>query len=182
MVAFVACAPATPRPVEPAPTASVTANAVTPEPSVSPSAAPEPSATASAEPSAAPSATPSVAPGPEIPATLAFRPRARPPRPTYGAHGAVRWGVLIAWGHQDQGPAVQRLFTHLTQTLRYAATMGSASCTRPAEGSYPSDVDTSDTGLVLTVSFATEREMRAFVAALASPPPWSGRVREMCAD
>jgi hypothetical protein len=178
MVAFVACAPATPRPVEPAPTASATASAVTPEPSVAPSVTPEPSAVASAEPSAAPS----VAPGPEIPATLAFRPRARPPRPTYGAHGAVRWGVLIAWGRQDQGPAVQRLFAHLTQTLHYAATMGSASCTRPVEGAYPGDVDTSETGLVLTVSFATERAMRAFVSALANPPPWSGRVREMCAD
>lgn len=179
-------APAATRVQEPTATPTVSASAsasASASPSSEPTAeAPAPSATVA--PSAEPSATAiaSAPPPPPVPTALEFRPGARPPRPRYGAHGAVRWAVLLAWAREGQGDRLQPLFAHLTQQRRYGASLAAPNCTAPVDGAYPSPIEPGENGLVLTVSFASEREMRAFVAALASPPAWTGRVRELCAD
>ena len=111
-----------------------------------------------------------------------MRPGAHPPRPRNSAHGTVRWAVLLASARQPRFAALQELFEHVSQTLHYEATLGDRNCTAPAEGALPAAADPGEEGHVLVLTFRNEREARAFSAALATPPPWVGRVRVMCAD
>ena len=172
VVCLMACASAPPPPpVAPPPTVAA------PEPA--PALAPEPAPALAPDP---PPAAPAPAPVYAGLRTITFRPRARPPRGAAMAHGATAWTVVLAAASAPM-PELNTLFQQATQTLRLAASTGEVRCNPAAEGNaYPETVPQGDGAVLVEVSFRTERDARAFAAALTEAPLWVGRIRVMCAD
>jgi hypothetical protein len=112
--------------------------------------------------------------------TLTLRAGARPPRGAQQPHGREAWSVMLAVS-SGSTPELTALFQQAT-ALRLGVSTGELRCTPPVGGALPESVPQGDGAMQVEVSFRTERDARAFAAALTEPPLWVGRVRTMCAD
>lgn len=170
-LALIACSPA-PRPAPPPP----------PTPEAVPPPAPVDAAVVAAEPDAA-AVVDAPAPAPVYAGlrTIAFRAGARPPRGTAGAHGREVWSVILA-AASGATPELQTLFQQATTTHHLAASTGEVRCSPSAGEPFPAAIPQGEGAMIVEVSFRSEREARAFAAALAEAPLWVGRIRVLCAD
>jgi hypothetical protein len=112
--------------------------------------------------------------------SIAFRSGARPPRGASPAHGSVAWTVIIAAASQAT-PELTAVFEQLV-SQRFAASVGEVGCTASAGDAYPATISLGASAQIVSVSFRSEREARAFAAALNEQPLWVGRSRIACAD
>lgn len=112
--------------------------------------------------------------------SIVFRPGARPPRGAPPAHGSVAWTVIVAAASQAT-PELTAVFEQLT-AQRFAASVGEIGCTASAGDAYPATISLGSTAQIVSVSFRSERDARAFAAALNEQPLWVGRSRIACAD
>lgn len=112
--------------------------------------------------------------------SITLRSGARPPRGAAPAHGSVAWTVVVA-AASEGGAELSAVFQQLT-TQRFAAAVGDVNCTSSAGDPYPPTVALGPSAQIVSVSFRSERDARAFAAALTEQPLWVGRARIMCAD
>lgn len=170
-LALIACSPA-PRPAPPP--APIT-EAVPPP-------APVDAAVVVAEPDAA-AAVDAPPPAPVYAGlrTIAYREGARPPRGARGAHGREVWSVILA-GASSGTPELQALFQQASTTLRLAASTGELRCSPSVGEPFPATIPQGEGAMIVEVSFRSERDARAFAAALTEAPLWVGRIRVLCAD
>ena len=79
-------------------------------------------------------------------------------------------------------PRVVTVRPPLVTPARPALGAPSTGCAPAVGGAYPSTIPSGDGAQALTVTFRSERDARAFAAALTETPLHIGRVRVMCAD
>ncbi len=111
---------------------------------------------------------------------LTFRAGAHPPVGAAGAHGATVWAVTLA-ASAGASPELTALFQQCL-AAHLAASLGELRCAPAVGGAYPGTVPSGDGAQAVTVTFRTERDARAFAAALTEAPLHIGRVRVLCAD
>jgi hypothetical protein len=111
---------------------------------------------------------------------VALRPGQRPARGTLGRHGSTAWTVLLA---VSSGPSAElsAVFDQ-ARALRLAVSLGELSCSPIVGPALPESVPQGGGAMAVVVNFRSEREARAFVAALTEAPAWVGQARVMCAD
>lgn len=105
---------------------------------------------------------------------------ARLPRTSNPRHGSTAWTVMIV-AASGPAPELQTVFAQLNG-LRLTGALGEVTCSPIASGEYPESVPHGSGAMAVTLNFASERDARAFAAALAEPPLWIGRARVLCAD
>jgi hypothetical protein len=112
--------------------------------------------------------------------TVALRAGQRPARGTNARHGSTAWTVLLA---VSSGPSAElsAVFDQ-ARALQLAVSLGELSCSPIVAPALPESVPQGGGAMAVVVNFRSEREARAFVAALTEAPAWVGQARVMCAD